>query len=600
MPRPVAGVLPSTAWIPAEVRPPMSAPHRDRFQLQLATLLERIDEPPKIYKAALAATAQELGAAAGAVVIRHAVSGVLQTFGWGSGHTWDEARIRAFLDLQHPDLPPEEIMAPIVADGRALGVMVLRARRGGFEIGAGRWLSRVCRKVAHEVALREERRINRVVDQIKDKTVRELRPKDLFYQVLHGLRTLTRYDHSSALLIAEEDGARLVLHAEQIAWTKRRSARIGRRVKVPVEARTALRRTTEARVAHFPAGRGRAAQGGGEEGAGGERFATDVLARLLRWGGKNGEPAEGSILWAPLRQDGDLLGVLKIASVGPRALGAREAEAVARVLRHVSSVIHNARRALSMEERIIAAEKKHAMADLARAISHDVKNAIGAILPLAQQAREEVETGHIDPRVLAEDLRQIEQSAQICQRIFDGMLQLSRSDFRPAERAPLTRILEGTLAILGNRMKRAGVVLEMKIPDSLPEVSVNRGGLEQVFLNLFTNAIESMPAGGRLRVQARAEAPGRLEVRISDTGGGIPPEMLKRIHEPFYTTKEEGFGLGLAIVRSILWDAGGTMQIESQPGKGTTVTVGLPAATADPGRKDSVRPDRRAADEVRP
>jgi signal transduction histidine kinase len=596
----------------------MSAPRRERFQLQLATLLERIDEPSKIYKAALAAAAQELGAAAGAVILRHPVSGALQTIAWGAGHGWDDGRIRAFLDLQHPDLPRDEIMAPIVAGGRALGVMVLRAGREGFADGDGRWLSRVCRKVAHEVALREERRINRAVDQIKDKTVRELRPKDLFYQVLHGLRTLTRYDHSSALLIAEEDGARLVLHAEQIAWDKKRSARIGRRLKVPPEARTALRRSTEARVAHFPAGRGRGGAGGGrgrvpgDHPGGGEHAAADLLGRLLRWGGKGDEPAEGSILWAPLRQDGDLLGVLKIASIQPRALGAPETEAVDRVLRHIASVIHNARRALSMEERIIAAEKKHAMADLARAISHDVKNAIGAILPLAQQAREEVETGRVEPRVLAEDLRQIEQSAQICQRIFDGMLQLSRSDFRPAERAPLARILEGTLAILGNRMKRAGVVLEMKIPDVLPEVSVSRGGLEQVFLNLFTNAIESMPAGGKLRVQARAEGPGRLEVKISDSGAGIPPEMLKRIHEPFYTTKEEGFGLGLAIVRSILWDAGGSMQIESQPGRGTMVIVGLPAA-ADPGWKDAAGPapasdprprgtgpDRRGAAEVQP
>jgi signal transduction histidine kinase len=252
------------------------------------------------------------------------------------------------------------------------------------------------------------------------------------------------------------------------------------------------------------------------------------------------------------------------------------------VLRHVASVIHLSRRALSMEERILEAEKKHAMADLARAISHDVKNAIGAILPLAQQAREEVQAGTSDPRVLAQDLQQIEQSAQICQRIFDGMLQLARSGVRPSEQIPLAKVLQGPIGILGSRLKRSGVVFEQRLADGLPEVSASRGGLEQLFLNLFTNALDAMPAGGRLKVGARRAPGGKIEVKVTDTGAGISAEQLKRIHEPFYTTKEEGFGLGLAICRSIVWENDGEMRIESQPGRGTTITVLLPAA-APPG-----------------
>jgi signal transduction histidine kinase len=542
-----------------------------RFQSQIGSLLEEIDDPVKIYKTALSQIARHMGADAGAVIMRHPVSGSLQTIPWGGPReAWDEGRVRAFLDLQRPALPENEIMAPLLVSGRAGGVLALRRRDGPFEPGAGRWLAQLCRKVAHEATLREERRLDRIVDQIKDKTVRELRPKDLFYQILHGLRALTRYDHSSALLIAEEDAARLVLHAEQIAWTKKKSDRIGRRIRIAEDLRPALLRSAAVRRVAFGPVR--------TKGAGGPE--PDPVARLLRWGGKRGEPAEGTILLAPLHHDGELLGMLKIATVRAGAIGAAEAAAVERVLRHVASVIHNARRALSMEERIIAAEKKHAMADLARAISHDVKNAIGAILPLAQQAREDLESGSFERAVLVEDLAQIEQSAQICQRIFDGMLQLARSDMRPAERAPLSKILEGTLSILGNRMKRSGVTLEVKLPEDLPEVNVSRGGLEQVFLNLFGNALDSMSAGGRLRVAARPQG-GRLEVKISDTGSGIPAEQLKRIHEPFYTTKEEGFGLGLAICRSILWDSGGEMSIDSQPGRGTTVTVLLPAARAD-------------------
>ena len=565
---------------------------RHRFLIELGSQLEQIEDPTKLYKVAVSQIARHFGADGGAVFLRNPVSGGLQTLGWGdAGAGWDGESVSAFLDLERPELPREVIMAPILIGGRAAGVVALCRRKDAFEPGSGRRLARLCRKVAHEAALREERRVNRVVDQIKDKTVRELRPKDLFYQILHGLRTLTRYDHSSAILIAEEDAARLLLHAEQIAWMKKKSDRIGRKVRVPPEMRAGLRRSTAIRWVSFgrtkKTAAGRPAAAGRDDGA----HEPEAVARLLRWGGKGNEPAEGTILWAPLHHDGDLLGVLKIAARRPGAFGAAEAAWVDRVVRHIASVIHNARRALSMEERIIDAEKKHAMADLARAISHDVKNAIGAILPLAQQAREEIETGAAKPEVLAQDLLQIEQSAQICQRIFDGMLQLARSETRPAGSAPLTKVLEGTLAILGTRMKRAGVALELKIPDDLPEVRVARGGLEQLFLNLFTNAIDSMAAGGRLKVQARAAGP-RLEVRITDTGAGIPPEQLKRIHEPFYTTKAEGFGLGLAICRSILWEGGGDMSIDSQPGRGTVVTVTL--AIARTGPEDDTRSARSA------
>jgi two-component system, NtrC family, sensor kinase len=551
---------------------------RDRFQSELGRQLERIDDPTKIYRFALASIARHLKADGGAVILRKPVSGDLLTLGWGNAQSgWPEETVSAFLDLRRPELASHEIMAPILIGGRAAGLMALRRRGGVFEPGEGRFLARLCRKVAHEAALREERRVNRVVDQIKDKTVRELRPQDLFYQILHGLRTLTRYDHSSAILIAEEEAARLVLHAEQIAWAKGKSERIGRKIKVPAELRTALRRSTSIRWASFDRpkkGAPHEPASGAHDGSGHEH---DHIARLLRWGGKHTEPAEGTILWAPLQHDGELLGLLKIAARRPKALGAPEADGVERVVRHLASVIHNARRALSMEERIIDAEKKHAMADLARAISHDVKNAIGAILPLAQQAREEIESGTSKPEVLAQDLAQIEQSAQICQRIFDGMLQLARSQSRPSGSASVARALEGTLSILGTRMKRAAVTLEKKVADELPEVATSLGGLEQVFLNLFTNALDAMPAGGRIKVHARQAGP-RVEVRIADTGAGIPPEELKRIHEPFYTTKPEGFGLGLAICRSILWESNGEMTVDSQPGRGTTVVVSLPVA----------------------
>ncbi|HZN02778.1 MAG TPA: hypothetical protein VFD06_04230, partial [Candidatus Polarisedimenticolia bacterium] len=449
-----------------------------RFQAQLGRLLESIDDPVKIYRTALAQAGRFLDATGGAVILRNPVSDTLKTYGWGADRgAWDEKTVRAFIALERPEIPPRALLAPIVVGGRAIGVLAIARKEGSFAEGAGRFLVEVGRKVAHEITLREERRLNRVVDQIKDRTVRDLRPKDLFYQVLHGLRSLTRYDHSSALLIAEDEGARLVLHAEQIAWEKQKSRRIGRKVHVPDPVRGLLRRPGVVRVVTFDpprsrreGGAGGAVEpgGGGAGGAGAASGDAATLGRLLRWGGRGKEPAEGTLLLAPLHHDNELLGLLKIAALRPGAFGDPEAEAVGRVLRHVASVIYLSRRALSMEERMIESEKKHAMADLARAISHDVKNAIGAILPLAQQAREELQAGAAKPEVLIQDLAQIEQSAQVCQRIFDGMLHLARSGVRPQEKAPLARVLQGPLGILATRIRRAGIALEVRIPDDLP------------------------------------------------------------------------------------------------------------------------------------
>jgi two-component system NtrC family sensor kinase len=462
----------------------MTAIERARFLLQTGELLERVEDPVKLLKTALAQTARFFGAESGAIVLRDPVSGALRAHRWGrDGALWDDATLNAFIDLERPAIPATDLLAPLVVGERAAGLVALR-REGGFPPGAGRFLVRIGRKVAHEAGLREERRMQRAVDQIKERTLRALRPQDLFYQILHGLRTLTRYDHSSALLIAEEDEGHLVLHAEQVAWTKGKSRRIGKRIRVPRELRAGLHRpgaepfvwTASPRSKKKgAAGATPAAETAGARAGG--TASQEALVQLLRWGGRGREPSEDSLLVATLHHDGSLLGVLKIAAQRRRAFGPPEALGVGAVLRHVASVIHLSRRALSMEERILEAEKKHAMADLARAISHDVKNAIGAILPLAQQAREELQAGTFDRAVLAQDLQQIEQSAQICQRIFDGMLQLARSGVRPPERASLPRILQGSVGILGTRVRRLGVTLELRIPDGLPDVHAGHGGL---------------------------------------------------------------------------------------------------------------------------
>jgi signal transduction histidine kinase len=127
------------------------------------------------------------------------------------------------------------------------------------------------------------------------------------------------------------------------------------------------------------------------------------------------------------------------------------------------------------------------------------------------------------------------------------------------------------------------VTLEAAVPADLPPISADPNQLQQVLINLLMNALEATLPGGHVQVTAapRAEA-GRPGVRfgVADTGPGIPPDVLPRVFEPFFTTKPpgQGTGLGLAICRDIVKEHGGEIQVESQPGAGTTFTVWLPEA----------------------
>ena len=132
---------------------------------------------------------------------------------------------------------------------------------------------------------------------------------------------------------------------------------------------------------------------------------------------------------------------------------------------------------------------------------------------------------------------------------------------------------------LRDALVRSAIELLVNVPDDIPDVACSQSDLEQVFLNLLTNAREATPHSGRIMVNVRAE--GRLvEIAIADTGCGIAREHMPRVLEPFFTTKPHGNGLGLSICRSVLWEVDGTLTIQSDPGNGTRVHVGVPQAVA--------------------
>ena len=124
-------------------------------------------------------------------------------------------------------------------------------------------------------------------------------------------------------------------------------------------------------------------------------------------------------------------------------------------------------------------------------------------------------------------------------------------------------------------MKQSRIELVQDFASGLPVINGNRDGLKQVFLNLVLNSVQAMDEGDTLTIRTMSYD-GKLEVEIKDTGFGIPAKNLKKIFDPFYTTKEDGTGMGLAIAYTIISDHSGTLNIESKTGIGTTAKVVLP------------------------
>ena len=137
-----------------------------------------------------------------------------------------------------------------------------------------------------------------------------------------------------------------------------------------------------------------------------------------------------------------------------------------------------------------------------------------------------------------------------------------------------------TLLLFETHAVKAGIGVDRRLTPDLPWVEADANQLQQVLLNLLNNAREALGGRGEIRVSTALTADGRVRFSVTDDGPGIPPEIQPRIFVPFFTTKEEGTGLGLSVSYRIVRDHGGRLEVTSEPGAGAAFTVDLPAAPA--------------------
>jgi PAS domain S-box-containing protein len=232
---------------------------------------------------------------------------------------------------------------------------------------------------------------------------------------------------------------------------------------------------------------------------------------------------------------------------------------------------------VSLEAQLTQADKLSSIGLLAAGVAHEINTPLAVISSYAQMLSKQMKG---DAR-LSPVLDKITQQSFRAAEIANGLLNFSRTSTTEFRQTNLNQVILDTLSLLEHQFKTAQIVVDLDLTEDLPTIHGNSGKLQQVFLNLLLNAKEAMPGGGRLRVATLSN--GHVEAVVSDSGTGIAPEHLKRIYDPFFTTKtmpkpgdRRGTGLGLSVSYGIIQEHAGKIHVESAVGAGTTFHLEFP------------------------
>jgi two-component system NtrC family sensor kinase len=214
---------------------------------------------------------------------------------------------------------------------------------------------------------------------------------------------------------------------------------------------------------------------------------------------------------------------------------------------------------------------------MAAGVAHELNNPLTTVTGFAELALEELPADSD----LRSDLQMVLHEAIRARDVVRRLLDFARQTESTRARADLNEVIEDVIELTRHLLSTSGVQLIIILSGELPWVSIDVNQMKQVFLNLFHNALQAMPSGGVLKIHTRkAIDEGREWViaSVRDSGEGILPEHRERVFEPFFTTKSDqgGTGLGLSVTYGIVTDHGGRIEVDSQPGDGSTFTVWLP------------------------
>jgi two-component system NtrC family sensor kinase len=246
---------------------------------------------------------------------------------------------------------------------------------------------------------------------------------------------------------------------------------------------------------------------------------------------------------------------------------------------------------VAVQTQMAQSEKLASIGRLAAGVAHEINNPLGGILTFSMLALEDCDDDH----PLKQSLETIVKQTLRCRETVKGLLDFARQSSSTPSLTEVNTVVDKTLFLLENQTMFQNIRTVRNFGADLPEVLIDAGQLQQVVINLVINAVDAMEENGVLTIETR-KAPKNQEIllQISDTGKGIPENILPLIFEPFFTTKKvgKGTGLGLSIVHGIVTHAGGKIDVASSP-KGATFTVRLPIARED--KKVEKAPEKDAS-----
>jgi PAS domain S-box-containing protein len=265
-------------------------------------------------------------------------------------------------------------------------------------------------------------------------------------------------------------------------------------------------------------------------------------------------------------------GEQRTANIAVAPLLSRDFVSVGRII-----LVDDITERVSLESQLAQADKLSSIGLLAAGVAHEINTPLAVISSYAQMLSKQLKS---DTR-LGPVLDKITQQSFRAAEIANGLLNFSRTSTTEFRETNLNQVIRDTLSLLEHQFKTAQIVIALDLAEELPAINGNPGKLQQVFLNLLLNAKEAMPEGGTLSVATLVN--GHVEAIVTDSGAGIAPEHLKRIYDPFFTTKttprpgdRRGTGLGLSVSYGIIQEHAGKIHVESAVGSGTTFHLEFP------------------------
>ncbi|HEY5506036.1 MAG TPA: ATP-binding protein [Coriobacteriia bacterium] len=226
----------------------------------------------------------------------------------------------------------------------------------------------------------------------------------------------------------------------------------------------------------------------------------------------------------------------------------------------------------ALTEQLIRADRLAALGELTAGVAHEVRNPLGIIRASVQL----MEDSECDRERVTGAAQVIKQEIDRLDRVIKALLDFGRPAAPTMRPVAVEQVLEDVAVFSTTFARRSHVKVVHEYDANVPDVMADAEQLKQVFVNLISNAVQAMPEGGTLSVRTGQEN-GFVFVRFSDTGGGIPADVLGKVFDPFVSMRDDGTGLGLTIVHRIVDDHDGHMEVTSEPGVGTAFTVWLPA-----------------------